>query len=1008
MRTEPASRVPDPTPEFRGFGHLMPYRVQEILLVASQYDAYTLEEGGRLTELLLSEYRELHLSYPPHVARADSGDEAVKLLEAHRYDMVVTMTRLGDMSAAELARRLRSRTADVPIFTLAFSPRELQHLQESDSQGCIDRYFLWNGDVRLLLAIIKICEDERNVAHDTRYGGVRCILLIEDSVRFYSSYLPLLYNEVLEQTQSLMAEGINLSHRLLRLRARPKILLARTFEEAWDLYSSYKDSLLGVIADGRFPWQGSLRDDAGVEFIRRVKAVDPHTPAVLQSTNVDLAPVAHQVGASFLQKRSRTLLQELRRFMLDNFGFGEFVFRLPDGTEVGRAADLKTLVWLLRTVPAESVQHHAAHDHFSNWLRARTEFQLAAAIRPRKVTEFEHVEDLRTFLVQTITRFRSEAQRGVVADFSRRHFDTLSAFVRIGGGSLGGKGRGLAFANSILHGYGIHDRFPGTIIRVPTTAVIGTDVFDSFFDQGDLRDQVLADTDDAHVIEACLAHKLPSEIYGDLEAFLDQVRYPLAVRSSSLLEDSQFQPFAGVYATYMLANNHPDLKVRLDQLCDAIKLVYASTYTRAAKSYVEATANRIEEEKMAVVVQQVVGRRHDHYDYPHFSGVGLSANYYPAGDLKPEDGVVTVALGLGRTVVGGGRALRFSPGRPLALPQFGTVKDWLRESQRDFFAVDVSRPEQYPGPRDDFNLAQLDLGVAEAHGTLGPVASVYVPADNMIYDGLDRDGERLVSFAGVLKAQAFPLVEIMKLLLDLGRRTMSAEVEIEFAVVLGDGQDVPHQFGFLQIRPLAAGLEAPAVPVELLGVPDALVATTLALGNGRPADIRDILVVPRAGFDRATTREVAAEIAGFNRRLKAQGRPYLLVGPGRWGSSDRWLGIPVRWDEISGARVIVEADLDGFAVTPSQGSHFFQNLTSFQVGYLSVADGREGNRLDWAWLDAQPAAEAGRFVRHLQLAGPLTVLIDGRSRRGVVLRPEEPEDPLTGGETGAGRATGPA
>ncbi len=368
--------------------------------------------------------------------------------------------------------------------------------------------------------------------------------------------------------------------------------------------------------------------------------------------------------------------------------------------------------------------------------------------------------------------------------------------------------------------------------------------------------------------------------------------------------------------------------------------------------------------------------------------------------------MVTVALGLGRTVVGGGKALRFSPGRPLALPQFGTVKDWLRESQREFFAVDVSRPEQYPGPRDDFNLALLDLATAEKHGTLGPVGSVYVPAENMIYDGLERDGERLVSFAGVLKAQAFPLVEIMKLLLDLGRRTMSAEVEIEFAVVLGDGQDVPHQFGFLQIRPLAAGLEAPAVPVELLAAPDALAATTLALGNGRTADVRDVLYVPRAGFDRGLTREMAAEIAVYNRRLRAEGRPYLLVGPGRWGSSDRWLGIPVRWDEISGARVIVEADLDGFAVTPSQGSHFFQNLTSFQVGYLTVADGREGQRLDWAWLDAQPAVDRGRHVRHLRLDGPLTVLIDGRTRRGVVLRPDAGEGPAGGGDTGAGRTPG--
>jgi hypothetical protein len=992
--------TPERGANFSGFGHLMPHRVQEILLVASMYDAFTLEEGGRLTELLLSEYRELNLSFPPHVTRASTGEEALQLVDVRRFDMVITMSRLGDMDATSMASGIKAKHSDLPIFNLAFNPRELQHLKSCDVDCVIDRYFLWNGDVRLLLAIIKYCEDTMNVAHDTRYGDVRVILLIEDSVRFYSSYLPMLYTEVLEQTQSLMDEGINLSHRLLRLRARPKILLANSFEEAWEFYRLYKDSLLGVISDGRFPWNGVERDNAGVEFIRRIKYVDPHTPAVLQSTNVDLSGVAQSIGAGFIRKGSRKLLKELRQFMLTNFGFGDFVFRLPCGEEVGRANDLKSLLKLLRHVPAESIGHHAANDHFSNWLRARTEFGLASKLRPRKVTEFDTDEELRTYLVTVINHFRTESKRGVVADFSRLQFDASSAFVRIGGGSLGGKGRGLAFMNSILHQYSITDRFPGVDIQVPPTAVVGTDVFDSFMKQGDLREKALSDISDEEICQVFLDAKLPPSIYGDLEAVLEQVQYPLAVRSSSLLEDSQFQPFAGVYSTYMFANNHSDLNVRLDQLCDAIKLVYASAYSRAAKGYIEATSNRIEEEKMAVIIQQMVGRQYEGYDYPHFSGVGHSTNFYPAGHMDPEDGVVTVALGLGRTVVEGGKALRFSPRHPGILPQFGTVDDWLKNSQNKFFAMDLSDPMAYPGTRDDFNLALLDLADAERHGTLEPIGSVYSPQNNAVYDGIHRDGPRLVSFAHVLKADIFPLAEIMQLLLELGRRTMSAEVEIEFAVVLGDNKLVPHQFGFLQIRPLASGYDTPELPENIIESSETVVATNVALGNGQISGIQDILFVPREKFDRSKTMEIAEEIGRQNRIFSKDSTPYMLVGPGRWGSSDRWLGIPVRWDQISGARVIIETDLDDFKVTPSQGSHFFQNLTSFQVGYLTVNKGEGQSHINWDWLEKQPGTDVGGYLRHIRLSEPVTVLIDGRSRRGVVLPPEMNPANMVGNGTG--------
>ena len=970
---------------FAGFGHLMPFRVQEILLVASMYDAFTLEEGGRLTELLLSEYRELNLSFAPRITKASSGREALELLETRRFDLVITMSRLGDLHAAELACKVKDRQPDLPIYVLVLNPRELQHVQSQCEAGLINRVFLWNGDVRLLLAGIKVWEDQRNMPHDTRYGDVRAILLVEDSVRFYSVYLPLLYTEIVNQTQGLMEEGINLSHRLLRMRARPKILLATTFEEAWGWFERYQNSLLGVICDGRFPWAGEHVEGAGVSFIRQVKAADPHMPTVLQSTNTGLRAEAEAAGAGFIDKNSSRLLRQLRAFMVDNFGFGDFVFRLPDGSEVARAHDLRELTNLLPEVPAESVLHHARHDHFSTWLRARTEFALAAMIRPRKAHEFDNTEDLRAWLVDSLRRFRTESKRGVVVDFMREQFDASSGFSRIGGGSLGGKARGLAFMNAVLNRYHVTERFENVSIEVPPTAVVATDVYDDFLDRHQLRERVLdRSISDDEVVRLFLGHRLPGDVVADLRAFLEAVRYPIAVRSSSLLEDSQFQPFAGVYATYMLPNSHDDIGVRLDQLCDAIKLVYASVFQQSARSYLEATGSRVEEEKMAVVLQEVVGNRHEHFVYPDFAGVAHSTNFYPPPGMKPNDGVVCAALGLGRAVVEGGNVLRFNPRQPRRLQQFGTIDDWLKGSQREFLAVDVSRAEEYPQASEDYNMATLDLGDAERHGTLRAVGSTFSPENQAIYDGIGRPGPRLVSFAHVLKSGLFPLADILAFLLELGRNCMSAPVEVEWAVTLSDGPDRPSRFGFLQIRPLALATNGVDLTEQDLEEGDPLITTGIALGNGRYDDIRDIVYVPPGRFDRAHTVAMAAEVAEFNRDLKADGRPYLLAGPGRWGSSDRWLGIPVRWDQIAGAQVIVETDLPDFKVTPSEGSHFFQNLTSFQVGYLTVNHGRPHTAMDWARLDAMPAHREGRYVRHVRLDEPLEVLIDGRSRRGRV------------------------
>jgi len=970
---------------FSGFGHLMPFRVQEVLLVASMYDAFTLEEGGRLTELLLSEYRELNLSFAPRVTKANSGSEALELLEARRFDLVLTMSRLGDLQAAELAARVKEIRPDVPVYGLILNPRELQLIDAHCGGDRLDRVFLWNGDVRLLLAVIKNWEDQRNLDHDTRYGDVRVILLVEDSVRFYSAYLPLLYTEIVRQTQALMDEGINLSHRLLRMRARPKILLATTFEEAWGWFERYHQSLLGVIVDGRFPWGGVAEDHAGLSFIRQLKRTDPHLPAVLQSTDQTLQRDAAAAGAGFINKSSPRLLQDLRGFMAENFGFGDFVFRLPDGRELGRARDLRELVRLLEEVPAASVLHHASHDHFSTWMRARTEFALAAQLRPRKAAEFADAEALRAWLVANLQRFRTESQRGIVADFARDKFDASSAFTRIGGGSLGGKGRGLAFMNAILNRYHVTDRFAGVVVDVPPTAVIATDVYDEFLERNRLRERLIGGgLSDDDVVRLVREQPLPDGILAALRAFLAQAHYPIAVRSSSLLEDSQFQPFAGVYATYMLPNGHPDLEVRLAQLGEAIKLVYASVFRAGARAYLEASGCRVEAEKMAVVLQEVVGCRHERYVYPDFAGVAHSTDYYPAPGTLSTDGVVCAALGLGRSVCEGGKALRFNPRRPQRLQQFGTIEDWLKGSQRSFLALDVAETGISPEASETYNVVSLDLEDAERHGTLAAVGSTYSVENRAIYDGVTRPGPRLVSFAHVLKSGLFPLADILAFLLELGRNCLSSPVEVEWAVALSTDPAVPHRFGFLQIRPLAIAGEGVALAATDLEDPDALVTTEVALGNGRYDGLRDLVYVAPARFARGQTVAIAAEVAAVNAQLKRAGRPYLLLGPGRWGSADRWLGIPVRWDQISGAQVIVETDLPDFKVTPSEGTHFFQNLTSFQVGYLTVNHGQPRTICRWQQLDARRAEWEGAFVRHLRLAEPLEVRIDGKTRRGLI------------------------
>jgi CheY-like chemotaxis protein len=972
-----------------GFQNLMPWRVHDILLVSSLYDSFTLQEDGRLNELVMSEFLDLNLHHVPGITHVSSGAEALAMARAQsRFNLIITTPHLGDMDAAALAREVKAAGLDVPVIVLAYDSRELKDFVARHAASDVDRAFQWQGDARILISIVKYVEDQRNVAHDTQATGVRVILLVEDNIRYYSSFLPVLYSELIDQSERLLGEGVNLSHKLVRLRARPKILLCSTFDEAWARYTDYGPHVLGLIADIEFPRGGALAPDAGFELARMMREQVPDMPILLQSSRPENEPRAREVGASFLLKGSPTLNADLRRFMVEQFAFGDFVFRLRDGTEVGRAEDLRSLEEMLRTVPAESIGLHAERNHFSNWLTARTEFGLARALRPRKVEDFGSLESLRRVLIDAINDYRHEQGELLVGDFDRQAFDPDGRFfARIGGGSLGGKARGLAFVRHLLGLHRINHRFPGVRIGVPAAVVLATDVFDRFLAENGLLPFALDAQDDALILARFLAARLPDDLMMDLAVFLEAVRVPLAVRSSSLLEDSQYQPFTGVYETFMLANNHPDLRERMLQLVTAIKRVYASTFSQHAKAYLRATPFRLEEEKMAIVVQKVLGAPHGPRFYPDFSGVARSHNFYPTPPLAAEDGIAAAALGLGRAVVEGEKSLTFCPRHPQHLIQFSSVTDMLRNSQRDFWALELQRPDDLNDPDRALRESRFDLALAEQDGTLHAVASTYSRDNDAVYDGLSRAGARLVSFAPVLKHGLFPLAPILDELLTIGARGMNKPAEIEFAVRLSHEPGVPHEFGFLQMRPLVMSHET--VDLELGTIPDdALLARSVkVLGHGIVDGLLDVVVVDFLRFDRSRSHEAAAAVSRFNAQLLADGRPYLLVGVGRWGSTDPWLGIPVSWDEISGARVIVEAGFRDFRVTPSQGSHFFQNLTSFQIGYFTVNPEVGDGTVDWDWLASHPALAESEHVRHLRLDQPLVAKMNGRRNEGVIFKP---------------------
>ena len=851
----------DAEERFEGFENLMPFKVHNILLVSSLYDSFILREDGRLNELLIDQSLDLSPEHVPGITHVSSCAEAAELARSQQFNLIVTNLTVGDMNAAQLASEVKQAGLDVPVVVLGYDYREIKNFVARNPVTDIERIFLWQGNARILIAIVKYIEDQRNVLHDTRAMGVPVLLVVEDNIRYYSSFLPMIYTELIKQSRRVIQEGLNVAHKLVRMQARPRILLSSNFEDASRLVQEYRNYLFGMVSDVEFPWEGKLSPEAGFELARMVKSLVPDAPVVLQTSRTEFRPRAHAAGYTFLRKRSQTLLQDLRGILTEQFGFGDFVFRLPDATEVGRAKDMNELEEQLQIVPDESIVFHSQSNHFSHWLMARTEFALAAKLRPRKVSDFPSYDHLRRDLIESINDYRREQSEVLIGDF---HADTfkpsVSSFLRIGSGSLGGKARGLAFVRHLLRKSRITRRYPGVRISVPPAVVLATDVFDEFVTGNNLLDFALHSEDDAEIYRKFLAEPLSAALTEDLKSFLAEVTHPLAVRSSSLLEDSQYQPFTGVYETFMLGNQQPNLESRLEALSEAIRRVYASTFSRHAKAYVRATPYRLEEEKMAVILQQVVGTRHGERFYPNFSGVVRSRNYYPVPPMTFEDGIAAVALGLGRAVVDGGKCLTFCPRYPRNLVQFSSVEDILNNSQSEFWALELDGAAE--GRSGHWHERRFGLDAAEADGTLRALASTYSKDNHAVYDGVSRPGAPIVTFAPMLKHGTFPLAEILDDLVRSGEDGLGNPVEIEFAVRLPQETDPSTtqvaEFGFLQIRPLTLSRDTEDLALDDVQPEQLICQSSKVLGNGRIDDLHDVIVVDSQRFERGQSQEVGA------------------------------------------------------------------------------------------------------------------------------------------------------
>lgn len=971
------------------FDNLMAHRIFNVLTISSRYDAFMLEEDGRIDEQLFNEYASLNLRYPPRFTQVYTEEGAFEELKEKKFELVIAMSDCDAMDIFDMAKRIKARYADIMIVVLTPFSRQISLRLASEDLSAIDYVFSWLGNSDLLLAIIKLLEDRMNVERDVASVGVQVLLVVEDSVRFYSSILPYLYKFVFNQSRSFMTEALNAHQQMLRMRGRPKILLARSYEEAWGIYQTYQENVLGIISDVNFPSAEGEKKNAGLRLCKRIKSIDPFLPYIIQSSESNNSEAAKQLNVAFISKHSQTLPQELRKQMLDNFGFGDFIFRDPETMrEIGRAHRLKDLQELVMTMPDSSIRYHFSQNHISKWLYSRAMFPLAEFVRSLSLDSFSTLAETRKVLLDAILQYRKQRNRGVIATFRRDTFDRYSNFARLGSGSMGGKARGLAFLDTLIkRNESLEEIAP---ITLPKTLVLCTDIFDDFMEQNNLYTLALSHISDEEMLQHFRQAAFPAEYREDFKAFLAAIDFkPLAVRSSSLLEDSYYQPFAGIYSTYMIPSDKDNPDNMLDMLTDAIKSVYASVFYNDSKAYMAATANVIDNEKMGVVLQELVGMAHGTRYYPSLSGVGRSINFYPIGAEKPQDGVVNVALGLGKQVVDGGLSLRFSPKYPENVLQTSVLSIALKETQTSFYAVDLQSPHFSPTTQDSDSVILLDLKAAEEDGTLQPIVSTYDPNDELMRDGLHDRGRKVVTFAGVLKYKLFPLAPLLQKVLEIGQREMGHPVEIEFAANLAHPLNKePATFYLLQVRPIVENREV--MGEDLSAIPDqaTIISADRVLGNGTVNDVYDFVYVKPSSFNPALNPQLVSEIDLLNARLTEEGRHYVLVGPGRWGSSDPWLGIPVRWTNISAAAAIVEAGLQSYRVDPSQGTHFFHNLTTFRVGYFTINPYLKDGFYDLAFLDAQPAVYESTYIRHVRFSRPIAIKMDGKRGKGVVLKPK--------------------
>ena len=970
------------------FMNLMTRRIFNVLIVANPYDAFMLEDDGRIDEKIFNEYTELGMRYPPTFTQVSTTDEASDVLASTSIDLVICMPGNADNDAFTVARGIKAKFPDIPCVVLTPFSHGITRRMENEDLSIFDYVFCWLGNTNLIMSIIKLIEDKMNIEHDIAEAGVQMILLVEDSIRFYSSLLPMLYNYILAQSQHFSTEALNPHSAMLRMRGRPKVVLARTYEEAMELYDRYADNTLGVISDCRFPKGGEKDSEAGLKLLRAIRGRNEYLPLILQSSESENRAKAEAEHFHFIDKNSKAMSIDLRDIMEEHMGFGDFIFRDPKThKEVMRVRTLKELQDNIFKIPYDSMLYHISRNHMSRWLCARAIFPVSEFLKNITWHKLQDVDLHRKIIFDAIVQYRHMKNIGVVAVFDRGKFDRYAHFARIGDGSLGGKGRGLAFLDSIIKTHPEFNEREGVTVSIPKTVVLCTDVFDQFMERNNLYGIALSDASDEEILKHFLRAQLPDKYIADFFTFFEATDRPIAIRSSSLLEDSHYQPFAGIYSTYMIPNLDDKYQM-LQMLAAAIKSVYASVYYKDSKAYMTATSNVIDQEKMAVILQEVVGKQYGDKYYPNISGVLRSINYYPIGDETSEEGIASLALGLGKYIVDGGQTLRVSPYHPNQILQMSEMETALRQTQTQFYALDMKDVGGDFKVDDGFNILKLKVKDADKDGALNYIASTFDPYDQVIRDGIYEGGRKIISFCGVLQQGVFPLPELLQMSMKYGAEGMRRPVEIEFACNINN--DRTGEFYLLQMRPIVDSKQV--LDEDLASIDDSacLLRSHNSLGHGISEDVTDVVYVKTDdNFTASNNPRIADEVERINRKFVAEGRNYVLVGPGRWGSSDYWLGIPVKWPHISAARVIVEAGLPNYRVDPSQGTHFFQNLTSFGVGYFTVNTYKGEGVYQKDLLDAMPAVEETQYVRHVRFDRPLKIMMDGMKQEGVVLLPSE-------------------